>query len=87
VGAATGKRGLAIGAVAIVGVVTYFGNTLGPSVDVTTWMRDVSPFHYYSGGEPLRNGFQLVDSLVLLLTSIGLVVLGGIAFDRRDVAV
>ncbi len=87
VGAASGRRGLAIGVVAIVGVIAYFGNTLGPSLDLTAWLRDVSPFHYYSGGEPLRNGFQLIDALVLLVTSIALVVLGGLAFDRRDVAV
>jgi ABC-2 type transport system permease protein len=86
VGALTGSRGLALGLVAIVGVLTYFANNLGPSVDWLAWSQDFSPFHYYSGGEPLRNGFQLIDSLVLLGASILLVALAVIGFERRDVA-
>jgi len=87
VGAVTGSRGLALGVVAMVGGLTYFGNNLGPSVDWLEWSRDVSPFHYYSGGEPLRNGLQLMDSLVLLGASLVLVALAVIGFERRDVAV
>jgi ABC-2 type transport system permease protein len=86
VGALTGRRGLALGVVAIVGVLTYFANNLGPSVDWLAWSQDVSPFHYYSGGEPLRNGFQLMDSLVLLGASLLLVAVAVIGFERRDVA-
>lgn len=87
VGAATGRRGLAIGAVAIVGVIGYFGNTLGPANDLTAWLRDVSPFHYYSGSEPLRNGLPAIDALVLLVAAVVLVAAGGFVFNRRDVAV
>lgn len=87
VGAATGSRGLAFGVVAIIGVLTYFANTLGPSVDWLAWSESVSPFRYYSGGEPLRNGFQGLDSLVLLLVSLVLVALAVVGFERRDVAV
>ena len=87
VGAVTGSRGLALGVVAMVGGLTYFGNNLGPSVDWLEWSRDVSPFHYYSGGEPLRNGLQLMDSMVLLGASLVLVALAVIGFERRDVAV
>jgi len=87
VGALTGRRGLALGVVAIVGVLTYFGNNLGPSVDWLAWSQNVSPFHYYSGGEPLRNGFQVLDSLVLLAASLVLVALAVIGFERRDIAV
>ena len=86
VGALTGSRGLALGVVAMVGVLTYFANNLGPSVDWLAWSQDVSPFHYYSGGEPLRNGFQLMDSLVLLGASLLLVAVAVIGFERRDVA-
>jgi ABC-2 type transport system permease protein len=87
VGALTGSRGLALGLVAIIGILAYFGNTLGPSVDALAWSRDVSPFHYYSGGEPLRHGWQLVDSGVLIVASSVLVGLGVLGFQRRDVAV
>jgi len=54
VGAATGRRAWAAGAVAAGGVLTYFANTLGPSIEWLAWSRDFSPFHYYSGGQPLR---------------------------------
>jgi ABC-2 type transport system permease protein len=87
VGAATGRRTLVYAVVAIVGVVGFFGNNLGPAVEGLAWLRDVSPFHYYSGGLPLRNGVQPVDAAVLALASIVLVVAGGWRFDRRDLAV
>lgn len=86
-GAATGRRTIAAGSVAIVGVVTYFGNTLGPSIDALAWTQSLSPFHYYSGGEPLRNGLQMFDSLVLAAATVVLVVLAVIAFRRRDLAI
>lgn len=87
VGAVTGSRALAFGVVAIVGVVSYFANTLGPSVDAVAWSRDVSPFHYYSGGEPLRNGLQVIDSLILVAASAVLIGIAVLGFERRDVAV
>jgi beta-exotoxin I transport system permease protein len=86
-GAATGRRSVAFALVAIVGVVGYFGNNLGPTIEGLGWLRDVSPYRYFSGGEPLRNGFQLADTMVLLAVSVLLVAIGGLRFDRRDVAV
>jgi ABC-2 type transport system permease protein len=87
VGALTGRRSLAAGSVVVVAVVTYFANTLGPSVEWLAWTRDVSPFHYYSGGQPLRNGLQAGDALILGAVAVALIVLGVIAFRRRDIAV
>jgi ABC-2 type transport system permease protein len=87
VGAATGRRALVYAVVAVVGVVGFFGNNLAPSVEGLAWLRDVSPFHYYSGGLPLRNGPQILDAAVLVGSSIVLIVGGGLRFDRRDIAV
>jgi ABC-2 type transport system permease protein len=86
-GAVTGSRGLAMGAVALVGVATYFANTLGPSVEAIAWSRDVSPFRYFSGGQPLANGLQLADAAVLAVTGLVLTALGALGFERRDVGV
>lgn len=86
-GAATGRRSIVYAVVAIVGVAGFFGYNLGPSVEGLEWLADISPYGVYLGGEPLRNGFQLVDSAVLVLASLVLVALGGLVFDRRDVAV
>jgi ABC-2 type transport system permease protein len=87
VGAATGRRSLVYAVVAIVAVVGFFGDNLGPTIAGLGWLSDVSPFRYYSGGEPLRNGLQVPDAVVLGAASVVLVALGGFAFDRRDVAV
>jgi beta-exotoxin I transport system permease protein len=87
VGAATGRRSVAFAVIAIVAVIGFFGNNLGPTVEGLAWLRDVSPFHYYSGGLPLRNGLQLADLAILLGASLALVAAGGLRFDRRDIAV
>jgi ABC-2 type transport system permease protein len=87
ISAATGRRSLVYGAVATVGVVAFLGNNLAPAIDALAWLRDISPFHYYSGGLPLRNGFQPADAAILAAASGVLVALGGLVFDRRDIAV
>lgn len=86
-GAATGRRGLVYGLVAAVAVVGYFGNNVGPMVAGLGWLVDVSPFHYYSGGAPLRNGLPLADAAVLVVATVVLVLAGTWRFERRDVAV
>jgi ABC-2 type transport system permease protein len=86
-GALTGSRGIAWGAVALVGVASYFANTLGPSVDWLEWSQQLSPFHWFSGGAPLRNGWQPGDAALLLGTSLVLVAIAVVGFRRRDVAV
>ena len=87
VGAVTGSRGLAWGVVAIVAILTYLANSLGPTVDVIAWTQDLSPFHYYSGGRPLANGLQVADALVLAGTSLVLVAIAVVGFRRRDIGV
>jgi ABC-2 type transport system permease protein len=86
-GAATGRRSFAWGVVAIVAIGGFLANNLAPMVDELAWLRDLSPFHFYSGGSPLRHGVQVIDVAVLLLASALLVTIGGLRFDRRDVAV
>lgn len=86
-GALTGSRGIAWGVVAILAVASYLANTLGPSVDWLEWTQQVSPFHWFSGGAPLSNGWQLGDAAILLGASVVLVAIAVVGFARRDVAV
>ena len=86
VGALTGRRSLALATVASVGILTYVANTLGPSVEGLAWTRDVSPFRYYSGGQPLINGWQVGDGLVLVAVAVVLIAIGVAGFARRDIA-
>jgi hypothetical protein len=50
-------------------------------------VRSGAPWHWMVGGEPLKNGPQIGDSLLLLGTAVVFVGLGTWAFNRRDVAV
>lgn len=86
VGAATGSRGLVFGLVAVVAVVGYFGNNLGQRISGLGWLHEVSPFRFYLGGSPLTHGVQLADLGILALAAVVLVIAGGVAFDRRDLA-
>lgn len=85
VGGVAGRRSLVLAATAAVAVTAYLGNTVALQVDALAWLQDVSAFHYYAGGEPLRNGLQLGDTAVLLAASAVLVAIAAAAFDRRDV--
>jgi ABC-2 type transport system permease protein len=87
VGASTGRKAIAIGVTAGVTVLAYLANGVFPQVESLKWTRDVSPWHWYTGGEPLKNGLPVGDSLLLLGTAVVLVALGTWRFNRRDVAV
>jgi len=86
-GAIWGRRGLVLGVTAVIAVVTYFANTLAPEVEAIAWLQKLSPFYYYGGGQPLRNGLQLGAAGLLIAVSMIFVGIGTLAFNRRDIAV
>ncbi|MCD0482437.1 ABC transporter permease [Streptacidiphilus sp. ASG 303] len=86
IGCFVGRRGTVFGATAAVGVLSYAANALGPLVGLG-WTRRFSAFHYYIGGDPLRNGFQWAHAGVLAAVCAVLVLLGAWAFRRRDIGV
>jgi ABC-2 type transport system permease protein len=87
VGAATGRKALAIAASAGLTVLAYLANGVFPQVEGLEWTRDLSPWHWYLGGEPLKHGLQAGDSLLLLAATLVLVAAGTWIFNHRDVAV
>ncbi|MEY9213549.1 ABC transporter permease subunit [Thermobifida halotolerans] len=87
VGAATGRRALALGAAAVLAVVGYLGNTFARQVEELEWLRFGSAFHYAMDPDPLVNGFDLGYTAVLLAVPVVLAALGAVAFARRDVGV
>jgi ABC-2 type transport system permease protein len=87
VGAATGRRAAAVGAGTVVAVLGYFANNLAPSVHGLAWAQRLSPFYYYLHGQPLVNGLQPVDCLILLGAATVFTAAGLAAFRRRDIAV
>lgn len=84
IGAATGRRGFVLAVTAVIGVVAYAVHAFAGPLDIPAAAR-LSPFHYYIGGEPLRQGFQWADSAVLAASSIVLVAAGAVRFGRRDI--
>ncbi|GAA1903171.1 ABC transporter permease [Streptomyces sodiiphilus] len=86
VGSVVGRRTVVLVVSAVVGVVTYMAGTFAGQLDAD-WLAWISPFHYYIGGEPLKNGFQWGDMTVLVVASAVLVVVGLARFNRRDINV
>jgi ABC-2 type transport system permease protein len=87
VGCACGDRGLSLGVASAVAVAAYFLNSLAPVVKVLERYRRLSPFYYYIGADPLKNGLNLGHAAVLIGLTGLLLVVALLAFERRDLAV
>ena len=87
VGAATGGRTLAIGLAGFIGIFAYLWNGLAPLVDELEPFQKLSPFYYYFGANPLRNGLDPVHAAVLGVGGLVFLVLAVVGFRRRDVGV
>jgi ABC-2 type transport system permease protein len=85
-GAATGKRTLAIGVTAAAAVAAYLVNGLAPLVHALKVPQKISPFYHYAAGDPLRNGVSLSHLAVLVAIAAVATALAPVAFSRRDVA-
>jgi beta-exotoxin I transport system permease protein len=84
VGAATGRRGLAIGIGAGAAVASFVLFGLAPLSSTTEALQVVSPFYWFLGGEPVANGFDpmFLGLVVLIAALLGISVW---SFERRDV--
>ena len=86
-GAATGRRGRAIGIASALAVATYLLNSLAPLVKAIRSLRPISPFYHYAASDPLRNGLQAGHVLVLVAIVALAAVAAPLLFGRRDLAV
>lgn len=86
VGAATGKRGLALAVGAAVGLLAYAMRGLIPQVEGLEWVADWSAFTWLNGSKPLQAGLDLGHLGLMLGIAAALVALGTWAFARRDLA-
>ncbi len=86
IGAATGRRGLAIGITGGVAAGSWLVDLLAPAADATSWLQYVSPLHYYLDAEPMLRGFDLGGSLVLAGIAIASFAAAVVLFERRDLA-
>jgi ABC-2 type transport system permease protein len=86
VGAATGRRGAAIGMAAAAGVASYLLNSLALLVEFLEPARKASPFYHYAVADPLRSGLALDHAAFLVLVALVAATLALVAFERRDLA-
>jgi len=84
---AGGGRGSSVGVAAALGVAAYFLNALTPVVRALEPLRRLSPFYYYIGADPLRNGLNPAHAAVLAGLVVALVAAAATAFERRDIGV
>jgi ABC-2 type transport system permease protein len=83
-GAATGRKAVALGVSAATAVLAYLANSVFPQVEALGWTRTISPFHWYLGGDPLTNGLQWPGVLALTGGVVVLAAAGTWLFTRRD---
>jgi beta-exotoxin I transport system permease protein len=84
VGAATGRRSLAIGVPAAGAVAAYLVSSLAALVDFLDTVKLASPFYHYAASDPLRHGLDLDHAGFLVLLAVVAAALAPLAFERRD---
>ena len=83
VGAATGRRGAAVGAAAAFATVTFVFRGVADAAGVDV-LAALSPFSWLLGNEPLVNGLALWDAVRLAAITLVAAPLGLLRFVRRD---
>lgn len=83
IGAATGRRSLALGVAAGLAVLAFALDAIGPTLEAG-WMTAVSPFSWYLEDDPLVDGWDLGGLLLLASVPIASAASAFVAFDRRD---
>jgi ABC-2 type transport system permease protein len=83
-GAGTGRRSLATGAAAAVGIVGWLINSFAPLVSGLAWLKYLSPFYYYAGHDPLTRGIDITGIIVLGAITLILTALALTGIERRD---
>ena len=87
IGAATGRRGTALGVSSGVALVAFLIQTLAPIVDWLEPVHPLTPFYYYGENQPLVNGLHWGHAGVLVGLSALFVLIALFTFRRRDIRV
>ena len=85
IGGFVGRRGVVMGAAAVVAAVSYFGSTIVPQISGLARFQNLSVFHFYGGARVLETGFVITDALILIGLSVLFLALTAFAFNRRDI--
>lgn len=85
VGAATGRRSVALGAGAAAAAYGYVLNALANQDADLTWLRDISPYSWAYSNAPLAEGFDVPGLALLAAAGAVFTVAAAAALRRRDV--
>jgi ABC-2 type transport system permease protein len=66
---------------------SYLINAFAPLSDVVDAIKGLSPFHYYSAADPVRNGADPLHVAFLAFLTFVFFSVALVAFDRRDVRI
>jgi beta-exotoxin I transport system permease protein len=83
-GAATGQKALASGGAAAFAILAFLVNGFAPLVGAIAWLKYLSVFHYYEGHDPLTNGADVGDLVVLGSFALILTATAVLGIRRRD---
>ena len=83
-GAGTGRKAFAAEVAAGVAIAGWLINGFAPLVAAASWLRYLSPYYYYAHADPLTNGVDLDDLVVLGSLTAALTVVAMVTIGRRD---
>jgi ABC-2 type transport system permease protein len=86
VGAASGRRSIAISTASAVALVGFVIEGLAAQVKLLQPLREASPWHWLLGTDPLRNGLTWHAWVFPLTVSLVFFVIGSEVFARRDLS-
>ena len=86
IGAGTGRRMYAIVGGAYVTVAAYLCDSFLPQINGLHWIQYYSPFYWYLGGEPLKNGIQWMHCALLVGLGLVFAAAGIWGFNHRDLS-
>jgi ABC-2 type transport system permease protein len=84
VGAATGRRGTALGAGAALAAASYLLSSLASTISGIRPSRYLSLFYWSVGNDQISKGVSVTDFTVLIVAGLGALFAAVIAFQRAD---
>jgi ABC-2 type transport system permease protein len=84
VSATVGRRAIALAISAAIALITYLASSFLPLIKGLHWIREISPYYWFTGNDPLRNGLQVPHLIALIAVGMIATVLAAVAFNRRD---
>jgi ABC-2 type transport system permease protein len=84
IGCITAHRALAAGAASAAAVAAYLLSSLAALVAGLKRVRPLSPFWWYSGHDPLRQGLEPLHMVLLVATTLACIGAAVVFFERRD---